>query len=200
MQLADTFKEFAKLLGERLRLGVFTNEDSIRYTFYTALLSSGGLSHTDVILEYPHPVIPRAEIDTIIRSVNDRPPVAVEFKYDRANPGGKNQNRTQRAGAVVNDIFRLAKVPNSLAAVRYFVYVTDAEMAGYFRNPSNRLADLFDVSGTTRFALNPSVFQGFPQTFVTCIASHECDCLVGNVLAADLPSNHHVRAFEVFTV
>src|SRR5713226_5255731 len=107
MQLADTFKQFSTLLGERLGLGVFTTEDSIRYTFCIALLSSGGLKHTDVILEYPHPVIPGAEIDTIIRGVNDRQPVAVEFKYDRENPGGTNQNRTQRAAAVVNDIFRL---------------------------------------------------------------------------------------------
>ncbi len=200
MQLADTFKQFSTLLGERLGLGVFTTEDSIRYTFYTALLSSGGLKHTDVILEYPHPVIPGAEIDTIIRAVNDRQPVAVEFKYDRGNPGGTNQNRTQRAAAVVNDMFRLVKVPNSVAAVKYFVYVTDAEMARYFKNPANRLVDLFDVSGTTRFTLTKSVFQGFSQTFVTCIASLACDCQVGGVLAADLPLNHHVRAFEVLAV
>jgi len=200
MPLADTFKEFSELLGERLGLGVCTTEDSIRYTFYTALLSSGRFRHTDVILEHPHPVISGAKIDTIIRGVHDRQPVAVEFKYDRANPGGKNQNKTHRAGAVVNDIFRLARIPNSLATVRYFVYVTDAEMAGYFRNPSNRLEDLFDVSGPARFALNPSVFSRFPKTFVTCIESLACDCQVRSVFAADLPVNHHVRAFEVLTV
>jgi len=69
MRLAHTFKQFSTLLGERLGLEVFTTEDSIRYTFYTALLSSTGLKHTDVILEHPHPVIPGAEIDTIIRRI-----------------------------------------------------------------------------------------------------------------------------------
>ena len=100
MQFAVIFKQFSTLLGERFALGVFTTEDSIRYTFYTALLSSGGLKHTDVILEHPHPVIPGAK-DTMIRGTDERSPVAVEFKYDRGNPGGKNQNRTQRAAAVV---------------------------------------------------------------------------------------------------
>jgi hypothetical protein len=115
MHIADTFKQFSALLGERLRLGVLTTEDSIRYTFYIALLSSGDMKHTDVILEHPHPLIPGAEIDTIIRGVNGRQPLAVEFKYDRGNPGGTNQNRTQRAAAVVGDMFRLVKVPNSVA-------------------------------------------------------------------------------------
>ena len=75
-------------------------------------------------------------------------------------------------------MFRLVKVPNSFAAIKYFVYVTDSEMAGYFGNPANRLADLFDVSGAGRFVLGPSVFQGFSKTFVTGTASLACDCQV----------------------
>jgi hypothetical protein len=125
--------------------------------------------------------------------------VAVEFKYDRGNPGGANQNRTQRAAAVVNDLFRLVKLPSSVASVKYFVYVTDAEMARYFKNPANRLADLFELSGTTRYALSASAFQGFSQTFVTRIASLASDCQVGSVWAAELPLNHQLRVFEVLT-
>ena|SRR5213593_1895018 len=137
-QLAEAFERFANLLTERLELRVFTTEDSIRYTFYAALVASG-LKHTDLVLEFPHPAIPEAEIDTIVREGDGRQPVAIEFKYDRANPGGTNQNRTKRAAAALVDIYRLVKVPPSLATVKYFVYVTDGEMAGYFRNPANRL-------------------------------------------------------------
>lgn len=200
MQLVSTFERFSTLLTERLELGVFTTEDSIRYTFYTALLSSSDLRHINIVLEYPHPAIPKAQIDTIILGAKGREPVAVEFKYDRANPGGTNQNRTQRAAAALRDVFRLAKVPGSLATLKYFVYVTDAEMAGYFGNPANRLVDFFESKRTTPFRLDASVFQGFAPTLVNGIAPLACDCQVAGVFAADLASDYRIRAFEVLAV
>jgi hypothetical protein len=196
MQFAEIFERFAMFLRERLQLGLFTAEDSIRYTFYAALLSSG-LRHTDLILEYPHPDMPGAEIDTIIRPGGQLQSVALEFKYDRANPGGTSQNRTQRAAAALVDMFRLARVPSSLANVKYFVYVTDAEMFGYFKNPANQLRDLFDVSGAQRLTLGLSVFHGHPKTFVSRIAPFVCDCELSGAFAAELSFEHHLRAFEV---
>jgi hypothetical protein len=135
MGLQSAFAEFGRLLDERLSLGVLTTEDTIRYTLYFALTTSGDLKHTDLTLEYPHPTMPGAKVDTVIAAASDRESMAFEFKYDRANPGGSNQNRTQRAARVLIDLFRLVKVPAEMAAAKYFVYVTDAEMAGYFRNP-----------------------------------------------------------------
>src|SRR5436309_2964376 len=103
MEFDQTFRSFASLLNERLQRGVQTTEDCIRYTFFHAALQEG-IAHTDVVLEYRHPAIVGAQIDTLITRDGG---VAIEFKYDRANPGGTNQNRTQRAAAVLNDIFRL---------------------------------------------------------------------------------------------
>src|SRR4051812_47686838 len=120
MGLQRAFEEFRRLLDERLSLGVITTEDTIRYTLYFALTALGGLKHTDLTLEYPHPTLRGAKVDTVIAAVADRESVAFEFKYDRANRGGSNQNRTQRAAKALIDLFRLAKVPAEVAAAKYF--------------------------------------------------------------------------------
>jgi hypothetical protein len=129
--------EFAQLLSERLARGILTTEDTIRYTHYLALIRSAGLHHTQITLEHPHPGLPKALVDTVISGTADRESAAFEFKYDRA--GNSNGNRTQRAGKALNDLFRLGKLPDAFAAAKYFVYVTDTEMAKYFRNTVNRL-------------------------------------------------------------
>lgn len=197
MKLQEAFVEFGRLLEERLSLGIITTEDTIRYMLYVALTTSGGLNHTDLTLEYPHPTLERAKVDTVIRETAGRESMAFEFKYDRANPGGSNQNRTQRAGKALIDIFRLVRVPSNVATGKYFVYVTDAEMAGYFRNPVNRLHSLFELADGATFALSVGGFAGYSRTLVTMLEPMACTCIVSRVFAADLPANHCVRIFRV---
>jgi hypothetical protein len=185
------------MLRERLELQVLTTEDSIRYTFYAALLSSGDVTHTEIVVEHPHPTIEGAQIDSVIHGNSERKSIAVEFKYDRGNPGGTNQNRTQRAAAVLVDLFRLAKVPDSAAVVKYFIYVTDSEMAAYFKNPSNRLGDFFEMNEQGPLTLGLSRFIGFSKTLVDRVQPFACDCQVVKVFAAHLPADHHLRVFQV---
>ena len=84
--MQDIFAEFAQLLRKRFGQGVHTTEDSIRYTFFAALLAKSDLEAQDVVLEYPHPQIPGAKVDTLLTS--DRgAPVVIEFKYDRRRVG-----------------------------------------------------------------------------------------------------------------
>ena len=192
--LAPTFADFARLLTERIQAGVRTTEDTVRYTFYNALRESGRFGHTEIVLEYPHPTIGGAEIDTLIQPKQGSS-AAIEFKYDRGNKGGTNQNRTQRAGLALADMFRLAKVPNEIAANRFFLYVTDSEMAGYFKNPTNRLHQFFE-SGS-RLALSAGLFAGFAQTLLARIEPLACDCEVHCAFAADLPGGHCVRVWHV---
>jgi hypothetical protein len=194
--LKDAFAEFGRLLDERLSLGILTTEDTIRYTLYVALMTSG-LKHTDITLEYPHPTIAGAKVDTVIRGADDRKSVAFEFKYDRANPGGSNQNRTQRAGNALIDLFRLVRVPDEIAAVKYFVYVTDAEMAGYFRNPANRLDALFELAAGAEYLVGTESFQRFSRTLKEMVQPLASECIVARVFAADLPASHCVRIFRV---
>jgi hypothetical protein len=70
--------------------------------------------------------------------------VAVEFKYDRSIPSGKNAPRTQKAGKVFHDLFRLGQIAPGMR--RLFVYVTAREMATYFANPKNRLREFFTLA------------------------------------------------------
>lgn len=197
MRVESAFAEFGHLLHERLSLGVLTTEDTIRYTLYVALTASGGLKHTDLILEFPHPTLQGAKVDTVVSAAVGRESVAFEFKYDRANPGGSNQNRTQRAGKAIIDLFRLVKVPTEVAATKYFVYVTDAEMAGYFRNPVNRLHELFDLAEGAHHVMGPGSFQGYSQTLTAMVNPFVADCIVARVFAAELPDNHCIRIFKV---
>jgi hypothetical protein len=197
MEIQGVFAEFGRLLGERLSLEGVTTEDTIRYTLYMALTSTGRLKHTDLTLEYPHPALTGAKVDTIINAAAGRKSVALEFKYDRANPSGSNQNRTQRAAKVLNDLFRLVKVPAEIAPEKYFVYVTDAEMAGYFRNPDNRLHMLFELAEGVEHAFCPGSFEGFSPTLTKMVGTLASNCVVARVFAAELPKNHCIRIFRV---
>ena len=127
--MGEIFSNFAKLLDTRLKVGVLTTEDSVRYTFFASALHNN-ISPDAVILEFPHPAIPRAQIDTWMPDFHGVT-VAIEFKYDREPPGGKNQPKTQKAGSVFEDLRRLLLVSMSTDAVCYFVYVTTEEMNVY---------------------------------------------------------------------
>ena len=199
MQTAQVLEHFSAMLRARFTAGVFTTEDSVRYTFYSAASLYGGIRHTEVVLEFPHPVIEDARIDTIIMGAAERDSIAIEFKYDRGNPGGSNQNRTRRAASALVDIFRLAKIPTEIAAQRYFIYVTDSEMAAYFKNPANRLCEFFDLSASRALPLGAAAFLGFSQTFRDRVDPHACECQVKGMFAADLGKDVSMRAFEVLT-
>jgi hypothetical protein len=100
------FTLFADLLGERLADEVTTTEDTVRYTFFYALLSTSSCSHKDIIIETPHSGIKgKKKVDFVVTARDDRPSMVFEFKYDRRIPSGRNLNTTNRAGAVFNDIF-----------------------------------------------------------------------------------------------
>jgi hypothetical protein len=197
MDMQRVFDEFAALLEARYKAGVPTTEDSVRYTFYAAALRHGNLDPAEVVLEYPHPSIPGAEIDTYVLPSGYRAATAIEFKYDRSNPGGGPQNRTQRAGAVFADVFRLARIPDATATKRYFVYLTDREMAGYFRNRANLLDTFFDAAPGSTLTISPSMYAQAAATFRSRVAGVECSCNVGKVLSRDFSSGFFLRAWEV---
>ncbi|MBC8466185.1 hypothetical protein H8D57_04075 [bacterium] len=191
------FESFAELLDERLSLGVFTTEDSVRYTFFQALTQDGDLHHTDVIMEYPHPEIKRAQIDTLITAKGSLPSMAFEFKYDRRNPGKTNQNRTQRAGAVFKDLFRLTQVPDKTAKKKYFVYLTDDEMAGYFRNPANGFARFFELDSGESFSIDNSLISTRARTFQDVVHSYQIESKAIGAFRSKLSQDHALRIFSI---
>ncbi len=192
------FAEFERLLKERLTGKFFTTEDTIRYTLYLALTTSAGLKHTELTLEFPHKLLPGAKVDTVVSEAVGRESMAFEFKYDRANPGGSNLDRTRKAGKALIDLFRLATIPPEVATAKYFVYVTDAEMAGYFHNPANRLQNFFELGEGVELTLRADSFAEFATILRTMVKQIACDCVVSRVYAADLPEEHSLRIFRVF--
>ena len=151
------------LLDRRLTLDVFTTEDSIRYTFFAALLDQGTPAE-QVVLEWPHPMIPGARIDTVVTDDGGQPVAAIEFKYDRAGPGAASQPRPQKAGAAFADLRRLAvlAVPHE----RYFVYATDRELARYLASPRNGLHEVFQLDVGAQLEVDAGYFVGRSATFL----------------------------------
>lgn len=195
--LKPVFANFAQLLDERLRDQVFTTEDSVRYTFFLALIESGYCKHTDIILEMPHPSIPKAEVDLFIQAGYDRPATAFEFKYDRSIPSKKNAPRTRKAGAVFKDLFRLARVSNQTAIQRFFIYLTTQEMAVYFRNPVNNLVSFFEPPEGQCYALVPNFVLWQAATFQNVVGTLPVDCQLTGAFRRNLSQQHFLRIFVV---
>lgn len=192
--MEDILNTFAELLEERFRRRVTTTEDSIRYTFFASLLRFKVEPH-EVVLEYPHPSIPRAQIDTWLPEFNGEK-IAIEFKYDRDPPGGKNQPKTAKAGYVFRDLHRQLLAAKETGARAYFIYVTTEEMAIYFHNPNNGYDDFFDLLQGKKLLLEEKYFSGKPMTF-TNILGGAFSASVTCIISRSLSGGHYLRAYEV---
>ncbi|KYH32459.1 hypothetical protein [Neomoorella mulderi] len=196
--ITKVFEQFSKLLEERFSKQVYTTEDSVRYTLFYCLTNYVGIRPPDIILEYPHPEIRGAEIDTYIPPKNERSGLAFECKFDRESPSGKNPPKTQKAGKVFADIFRLARFkPANESIRRYFVYVTDKEMATYFQNPDNRLNDFFNLAPGDTCRINKGYIEKHPGTFVNSVGEI-VDCeVIGHLREKLVMSEMWIRIYEV---
>jgi hypothetical protein len=191
----QTFKEFAQSLSTRLTSGIHTTEDAIRYTFFLALITRSAMQPHEIILEYPHPNIKGAEIDTYIPSFL-KCAIAIEFKYDRNIPSKSSVPRPQNAGELFKDMCRLSEINTSSNTQRILVYCTDNIMATYFANPKNNHAKFFGLRKNERIKVDAGYLRDKPDTFslsMGCIPAFELECL----WTESLPSQHELRIYEV---
>ena len=186
------FETFADLLDRRFGTAIPTTEDSVRYTFFAALLQVG-VRPEEVVLEYPHPSIRSAEVDTWLPHYVSGA-VGLEFKYHRDPPGGKNQPKTMKAGDVYADIRRLAMLRETTAATCYFVYVTTREMAVYFQNPRNDCHDMFNLTSTIE--IKPEWFSSRPSTFTKAVGEPFGARITG-VFSRDIGADYFIRIVQV---
>ncbi len=189
---------FSSLLRERLSRETFTTEDSIRYTFFAALLRDSHLAPHDIVLEYPHPQIPGAEVDTFLPVFGGRP-LAIEFKYDRRIPSGASVPRPQNAGELFKDISRLIRLDMKPEPVRVLVYLTDAVMAGYFANPKNGHAAFFGLPCGQRLRIDSTYISGKATTFQRN-AGADLAAILECRWSEELPRGHHLRIYEVLAI
>lgn len=188
---------FAKLMKERFVKGIFTTEDSVRYTFFYSLTKIGNLSPSDIILEHPHPYIPRAEVDLYVPAKNEMPELFFEFKFDRKIPSEKNAPRPQKAGKIFADIMRLALVKPNSNSQRYLVYVTDWEMASYFMNENNRLDDFFNLLPEEKLIIDKKFVTMHCETFVKTVGSTIVTSEIKCRLSKKFEQNIWLRIYQV---
>ncbi len=79
---------FESLLEERFKIDKNISEDTIRYLFFSSAILSDSAKPNDIFLEYPHPQIEKAKIDTYINFKNEKQDWVIEFKFDREIPSG----------------------------------------------------------------------------------------------------------------
>jgi hypothetical protein len=182
----------------RLERKVYTTEDSVRYTFFAALLAKSGIEPHDIVLEYPHPTIPGAEIDAFLTSFHGRP-TAIEFKYDREIPSGAAVPRPQNAGELFKDIARLSRFIATPEPRRMLVYCTDSIMATYLGNPANGHAAFFNLQKGKRVKIDSSYLAPKPATFKKALRFEllaELECTWSEVL----PHECQLRVYDVLRV
>lgn len=195
-QITEVFCCFSEFLSVRFGKGVLTTEDSIRYTFFAALLNAG-LKPEEIILEAPHPVIEKAKIDTYVPSFA-REKLAIEFKYNRELSSTFNRPRPHQAGAIFNDVGRLASIPPSEATKRILIYVTDHEMAKYMSNPNNGLREFYLLLPGHTLNVGAEFVRTKSRTFQNAITVDLGATLI-SLHSEDLAGEHHLRIYEVVT-
>lgn len=72
-----------------------------------AALVLHGVPPERAVMEFPHPGLDLKKIDTVVVGENGKPLLAVEFKYHRRSPSGRNKPGTLAAGALFKDISSL---------------------------------------------------------------------------------------------
>jgi hypothetical protein len=187
--------KFAELLARRFERNVFATEDSVRYTLFHALYVSSGLRPEDIVLEQDHSIIARAKVDMWIPSFAGRS-YAIEFKYDRAIPSQMNTQRTQKAGHVLKDIFRLARLHADDTTVAIFVYLAAREMTRYMTGHANGLSDLFGLKPGGDLSVNEHFFAGRSNT-LRAAAGEIITCSLSVLLSCSLPQEHELRVYRV---
>ena len=191
----DVLERFSKLLETRLGKRVFTTEDSVRYTFFAALLDVTNLKPEQVILEYSHPAIDGAKVDTWIQELLGET-VAIEFKYDRKIPSGKNSPKPQKAGKLFHDLYRLLVIDGHDPIRKIFVYLTSEEMAKYMRKSKNGLNDFFSLKQGEELEIKVDFFTNKAPTLQKA-ASPLFNAKLVSLWNQSLPKDHELRVYEV---
>lgn len=184
---------FVSLLRERLEWGGPLSEDTIRYTYFHALTTTGW-SHLQVFQEYPLPGYQGRMMDTVV-TTSIGPAIATEFKFHREKIAGLPL--PQLAGGIMSDLFRLAIAHAAWECDCYFVYLTDPTMATYLRKPRSGCADLIDASPGTALPIGVERLKGRTSTFLRALNGFANPGTVTCVLSDALPGDLHLWIFKV---
>lgn len=189
-----TYEQFATYLSARIASGQHLTEDSVRYSFFLALLLTTDIKQHEVILELPHPSYPGKEIDTYIVPAEGRPPTYVEFKFHRA--AKSTSPKPQKAGSLFKDVARMASLasPTSRCLV---VYLTCPEMATYFDSKSSAYSSFWRNEAGTEFQYDNAFLENTTPTFRKVVGDLPFARVVVEYAASALESKYQLRVFNV---
>lgn len=195
--MINTLNYFESLLEERFKIDKNISEDTIRYLFFSSLILSNSAKPNDIFLEYPHPQIEKAKIDTYINFKNEKPNWVIEFKFDRKIPSQKSSPKTMKAGKFFKDLYRLKTFNMNDNSRYFFIYVTDPEMFYYFNNESNGLKSFFNLEINKTFYMSENYLDGKSTTF-TDMFPKNFSCNIQSIYTKNFSNNYFVRIYEVF--
>lgn len=195
--MINNLNYFESLLEERFKIDKNISEDTIRYLFFSSLILSNSAKPNDIFLEYPHPQIDKAKIDTYINFKNEKPNWIIEFKFDREIPSKKNSPRTMKAGKLFNDLYRLKTCNINENSRYFFIYVTDPEMFYYLNNENNGLKSFFNLQVERNLHINNFYLEGKSKTFEDQFPKN-FSCNIKSLYSKDFNNNYFVRIYEIF--
>ncbi len=194
----DVLQLFAELLQERLKRQRNLNEDEIQDSLNHSLIERGNLAEFEIRMEFEHPSLPGKKIDSYVAASDSHAAAAWEVKHDRRPPGGMNQPRSNRAGALINDIFRLASFSEDEDMERILVYITDEEMVGYYRNSENQFGSFLDLGPAESFTLDPFWVASLSASVRKWVKAPGKLCRVNAIFSAQLSTRVALRVYTVF--
>ena len=187
----------AELLQRRLLISPKLSEEDLRYCVVEALESFGMFPKGSIHLNYQHPSFDGKRIDLFLPAYSGQDAIVCELKYDRAIPSGYNQPRSMKAGAMLNDLLRLAHFKAATDVERFLIYLTDREMLDYLQNPQNGLAALFSDPKWPLLVVTSSFLGDRASSVRKMIKVPDIDCSVFTALRRDVGQNHHLSVFFV---
>jgi len=186
----ESLKLFQKYLEDRLETNIHLTEDSVRYSFFSALTAQNAFEQHEITLELPHPQIKNAEIDTYIKSKNIE--AFLEFKYHRKS--NSTSPKPQKAGSLFKDFIRLSSLNGS--AKKYVVYFTDSEMATYFHKHNSQYSDFWSKQS---FEFDDIFLSKTTSTFKK-VCGNVVDCKIQTVFSSCLATGHEIRVYCVTAI
>jgi hypothetical protein len=197
IQTKAALELFSGLLRERVNRQRTLTEDEIQNSLNYALVERGNLREFEIRMEFEHPSLPVKKLDSYIAASDSHAAAAWEVKYDRKPPSGVNQPRANKAGALINDIFRLAGLSEDGELERVLIYVTDEEMVGYYRNPGNQFGSFFDLAPGDSFTFDPTWVASLNASVNKLVKATGKLCRVNAIYSEQLSDSVALRVYAV---
>jgi hypothetical protein len=199
----ETYWRYVKFLEDRLKDRLedriarkqHLTEDSVRYSFFAAALQTTTIQQHEIILERPHhhPEFEGKEIDMHIQPSTERPELYVEFKFHRKT--GSASPTPLKAGSLFKDFSRLSSIATDQSHC-LVIYLTDFEMAEYFKNKADTYSNFWRVPTEGTFIYDDTFINNTTDTFKKASGIlHKANVRVE--FSAELTENYHLRIFEV---